>query len=224
MTAPFRDRVEAGQRLGRLLARYAGHDDAIVLGLPRGGVPVAAAVADALDTPLDVFLVRKLGVPGHEELAMGAIASGGGRTLNDDVVADLRISPEVIERVTARESEELARRERLYRGSRPSPEMTNRTIIVVDDGLATGSTMRAAIAALREQRPARIIVAVPVAAPPVCALFDSIADEVVCAITPEPFYAVGLWYEHFKPTSDAEVQHLLRAGQERHDAPVSARS
>lgn len=219
MITPFPDRIEAGRRLGQCLRRYAARDDVIVLGLPRGGVPVAAEVARALGAPLDVFLVRKLGVPGHEELAMGAIASGGARTLNDDVVADLRMSNDAIETVAASESRELARRERLYRGTRPYPEIEGRTVIVVDDGLATGSTMRAAIAGLRQQQPTWIVVAVPVAAPSVCAAFKSIADEVVCAITPEPFYAVGLWYENFRPTADEEVQALLRGAGERPPAP-----
>jgi putative phosphoribosyl transferase len=223
MLTPFPDRTEAGRHLGQALRRYAGRDDVIVLGLPRGGVPVAAEVAETLGAPLDVFLVRKLGVPGHEELAMGAIASGGARTLNDDVVADLRISTDTIATVTRHETRELTRRERLYRGDRPHPDLHNRTVIVVDDGLATGSTMRAAIVSLRQQQPARIVAAVPVAAASVCALIGSIADEIACLMTPEPFYAVGLWYENFRPTSDHEVQNLLRMAQERHCAPQPAR-
>lgn len=221
MTGPFRDRRDAGRQLGKCMRRYADREDVLVLGLPRGGVPVAAQVAVALQAPLDVFLVRKLGVPGHEELAMGAIASGGARILNDDVVAGLGIGEEVIEAVTATEMRELARRERLYRGPRPHPTLTGRTLIVVDDGLATGSTMRVAIAALREHRPARVVVAVPVAAAPVCATIGTIADEISCVLTPEPFYAVGLWYENFRPTTDDEVQILLRVGHEREEAPVS---
>jgi erythromycin esterase-like protein/predicted phosphoribosyltransferase len=214
MAAPFRDRAEAGRQLGAALRHYAGRGDMIVLGLPRGGVPVAAHVAEALRAPLDVFLVRKLGVPGHEELAMGAIASGGARVLNDDVVSDLRIGNDAIEDVTTSESLELARRERLYRGMRPHPEVADRTVIIVDDGLATGSTMRAAISALRSQGPARIVAAVPVAAPSVCADIGRIADEIICKVTPDPFYAVGLWYEDFSPTSDQEVQALLRQAEE----------
>ncbi len=222
MLTPFPDRTEAGRHLGQALRRYAGRDDVIVLGLPRGGVPVAAEVAALLNAPLDLVLVRKLGVPGHEELAMGAIASGGARTLNDDVIADLRISPDTIETVTEHETRELTRREQLYRGDRPHPDLCNRTVIVVDDGLATGSTMRAAISALRQQRPTRIVAAVPVAASSVCALIGSIADEIACVMTPEPFYAVGLWYENFRPTSDHEVQNLVRMAHERQSAPAPA--
>ncbi|HEV2108140.1 MAG TPA: erythromycin esterase family protein [Thermomicrobiales bacterium] len=224
MAAHFRDRVEAGRQLGAALRRYADRDDVIVLALPRGGVPVAARVAEVLNAPLDLFLVRKLGVPGHEELAMGAIASGGARVLNEDLVADLNISESTIEAVASSELRELARRERLYRGTRPQPEIAGRTVIVVDDGLATGSTMRAAIAALRERHPGRIVVAVPVAAPSVCAAFSDIADEVLCTMTPEPFYAVGLWYEDFAPTSDQEVQTLLREAEERRPALRAAGS
>jgi predicted phosphoribosyltransferase len=186
----------------------------LVLALPRGGVPVAYEVARALDAPLDVFLVRKLGVPGHEELAMGAIASGGVRVLNEDVVHHLRIPDEAIEKVARREQQELERREREYRGDRPPPEVSGRTVILIDDGLATGSTMRAAVMALRQQRPARIIVAVPAAAESTCDEFRAEVDEVFCAITPEPFYAVGLWYEDFSQTTDEEVRDLLeRAAQ-----------
>lgn len=219
MLTPFPDRTEAGRHLGQALRRYAGRDDVIVLGLPRGGVPVAAEVAALLNAPLDLVLVRKLGVPSHEELAMGAIASGGARILNDNVIADLRISTDTIETVTAYETRELTRRELLYRGDLPHPDLHNRTVIVVDDGLATGSTMRAAITALRQQRPARIVAAVPVAASPVCAMIGCIADEIACVMTPEPFYAVGLWYENFRATSDTEVRTLLHNARKRQLAP-----
>jgi predicted phosphoribosyltransferase len=205
----FHDRFDAGRILSQEVAAYAGEPGVIVLALPRGGVPVAYEVAHALGVPLDVFLVRKLGVPGHEELAMGAIASGGVRVLNDEVVHELRVSPETIEAVAAREAEELARREREYRGDQPPTDVRGRTVILVDDGLATGSTMRAAAAALRLQHPARLVVAVPVAARSTCADLAREVDDVVCASTPEPFYAVGLWYEDFSQTTDEEVRELL---------------
>ena len=212
----FRDRTEAGQVLANRLVPYANRPDVLVLALPRGGVPVAYEVARMLHAPLDVFLVRKLGVPGHEELAMGALASGGARVLNEEVVRGLHISEEVIAAVAEREQEELARRERLFRGERPAPDVRGRTVILVDDGLATGSTMRAAIAALRQQGPARIVVAVPVGAYETCAELQMEADEVVCARTPEPFHAVGLWYDDFTQTTDEEVHELLaRAAEER---------
>lgn len=209
MPTPFRDRTEAGQLLAEKLSDYAGRPDVLVLALPRGGVPVAYEVARALGVPLDVFLVRKLGVPGHEELAMGALASGGVCVLNDDVVQALNIPGRVIEAAAARERRELKRRERAYRGGRPAPEVRGRAVILVDDGLATGSTMRAAVAALRRLGPARIIVAVPTAAPSTCEEFRHEADECVCDITPDPFYAVGLWYEDFSQTTDDEVRDLL---------------
>ncbi|HWQ32089.1 MAG TPA: phosphoribosyltransferase [Blastocatellia bacterium] len=209
MARAFRDRVEAGRVLATKLTAYAHRPDVLVLALPRGGVPVAFEVAQALDAPLDVFIVRKLGVPGHEELAMGAIASGGGRILNHEVLRYISIPPEVIDEVTAREQRELERRERSYRDDRPPPEVQGRTVILVDDGLATGSTMRAAAAALRAQHPARIIVAVPVASPEVCEEFRSEVDEIICAMTPQPFMAVGLWYENFAQTSDEQVRELL---------------
>src|SRR5215218_1118347 len=193
MAVPFRDRRDAGRQLAARLDRYAGHPDVLVLGLPRGGVPVAFEVATALGAPLDVFLVRKLGVPGHEELAMGAIASGGVRVINPDVVGDWGIPERIIDAVAANEQQELTRRERLYRGTRPTPDVRDKTVILVDDGLATGSTMRAAAAALRQQGPARIVAAVPVAAPAICEVFREVVDETVCAVTPDPFYAVGLW-------------------------------
>ena len=206
----FRDRVEAGQLLGREVARRIGkREDIIVLGLPRGGVPVAFHVAQALDAPLDVFIVRKLGVPGHEELAMGAIASGGVRVLNRDVLSYVPIPQKTIDAVAAREEQELQRRERSYRGARPPLELRGRTVVIVDDGLATGSTMRAAIAAVRKMEPQAIIVAVPVAAPQTCEEFRREVDEMVCLRTPDPFQAVGLWYDDFSQTTDEEVHDLI---------------
>jgi predicted phosphoribosyltransferase len=195
--------------LSERLRAYEGRPDVIVLGLPRGGIPVAFEVARALGAPLDVFVVRKLGVPGHEELAMGAIASGGVRVINEDVVRALRIPEQVIEAAVERETREVRRRESEYRDSRPSPRVDGRVVILVDDGLATGSTRRAAVAALRELDPGRIIVAVPTAAQTTCEELRLEADEVVCDITPEPFYAVGLWYEDFSQTTDDEVRALL---------------
>jgi predicted phosphoribosyltransferase len=208
---PFRDRREAGRRLASELAAYANHPDLRVLALPRGGVPVASEVARALGAPLDVFLVRKLGVPGREELAMGAVATGGVRVLNDDIVRGLRISPQVIDAVAAKEQDELVRRERLYRGDHPPIDVRGRTLILVDDGLATGATMLAAVRALRGQQPARIVVAVPIAAPESCEELRTEVDEIICAITPEPFHAVGFWYEDFSQTTDEEVRDLLAA-------------
>ncbi len=218
MTLPFRDRRDAGRQLAAKLTAYANRPDVIVLGLPRGGVPVAAEVAEALGAPLDAFLVRKLGVPGHEELAMGAIASGGIRVLNEDVVGPLAIPEAVITSVETAERRELARRERLYRGGQPAPEVRDRTVILVDDGLATGSTMRAAAQALRQLHPARLVAAAPLGSATVCASLRDVVDDVVCAETPEPFYAVGIWYEEFGPTSDAEVQEVLRRAAERQPA------
>jgi predicted phosphoribosyltransferase len=210
----FRDRTEAGRVLAERLAAYANRPDVVVLALPRGGVPVAYEVARALHAPLDVFIVRKLGLPGHEELAMGAVASGGLMVLNDQVVRALRIPNSVIESVAAWEQEELARRERLYRGDRPPPDVRGKTVILVDDGLATGSTMLAAVKALRQQQPARIVVAVPIASPDTCELLRTEVDDVVCAATPEPFYAVGLWYRDFSQTTDDEVRELLALSTE----------
>jgi predicted phosphoribosyltransferase len=210
-TELFRDRHEAGRTLAQKLTNYAGRDDVLVLALPRGGVPVAYEVARALGAALDVFIVRKLGVPGHEELAMGAIATGGVRVLNRSVVDAARIPQSEIDRVTAIEDAELRRRERQYRGSRSPPDVRGRVAILVDDGLATGSTMRAAAAALRRQDPAEIVVAVPVASEETCDEFRSEVDRIVCARTPEPFYAVGVWYEDFTQTSDDEVRSLLAA-------------
>jgi len=209
MQSRFRDRVEAGRRLAADLTQYAHRPDVVVLALPRGGVPVAYEVARALGAPLDIFVVRKLGVPGHEEVAMGAVATGGIRVLNDALVRSLGIPRDVIEAVTAREREELARRERLYRGNRAPVDVRGRTVILVDDGLATGATMHAAIRALRQQQPARIVVAVPTASPETCDELKRVVDEVVCATTPDPFYAVGLWYEDFSQTTDEEVRELL---------------
>src|ERR1700730_962947 len=210
----FRDRREAGRLLAAKLAAYANRPDVIVLALPRGGVPVAYEVARALGAPLDVFVVRKLGVPGYEELAMGAVATGGARVLNEKIVRDLRIADYVIDRVEAEEREELARRERAYRGGRPPLDVHGRTVILVDDGLATGATMRAAVKALRQREPARIIVAVPTASPETCEELRAEVDEVVCAITPEPFHAVGYWYEDFTQTTDQEVRELLAHPEE----------
>lgn len=206
----FADRRDAGRALAATLKQYAGRDDVVVLALPRGGVPVAFEVATALDAPLDVFLVRKLGTPGHSELAMGAIASGGIRVLNDDVVKWLGISPEQIDAVAKREQEELERRDTAYRQGGPLPSLANRIVILVDDGLATGSTMRAAVQAVKQQSPARVIVAVPVGARETCQELRALADEVVCTRTPFPFSAVGQWYIDFNQTSDEEVNALLR--------------
>jgi putative phosphoribosyl transferase len=206
----FRDRADAGRLLGGKLREHAGREDVLVLALPRGGVPVGLEVARALHAPLDVFLVRKLGLPGNPESAMGAIASGGVRVLNDSVVKALDISDEEIDRIAQEEAQELERRERAYRGARPPLAVEGKTVILVDDGLATGSTMRAAVRALRRQHPARIVVAVPVGAPDTCAGLTADADEVVCAREPEPFYAVGLWYGDFTQTTDDEVRRLLQ--------------
>jgi putative phosphoribosyl transferase len=217
----FRDRSEAGRFLASQLSRYAGRPDVLVLALPRGGVPVGDEVARALGAPLDVFLVRKLGVPGHGELAMGAIASGGVRVLNQDVVEALGIPPAAIEAVAEREARELARREREYRDGRPAPDVRGRTMILVDDGLATGSTMRAAVAALRQLGPAAIVVAVPTAARETCDELRPLVDEVVCASTPRPFRAVGLWYDDFSQTTDEEVRALLAQAAREAGAPAA---
>jgi erythromycin esterase-like protein/predicted phosphoribosyltransferase len=215
MPVPFRNRVDAGQQLASHLSQYQDRSDVIVLGLPRGGIPVAAEVAMALNVPLDAFLVRKLGVPGHEELAMGAIASGGLRVLNEDTVRELQIPAEAIDAVEANERRELARRERLYRGSQAPPDVTGKTVILVDDGLATGSTLRAGALALREGNPAWLVGAVPVASRAVCDAMRAVVDEMVCAETPEPFYAVGLWYDDFGQTTDDEVRRLLARAESR---------
>jgi len=205
----FRDRTDAGRQLATRLAPYASRGSVMVLGLPRGGVPVAAEVAARLGAPLDVFVVRKLGVPGHEELAMGAIASGGARVLNYDIVAGFGIPASVVEAVTRQERAELERRERRYRGDRGPLAVRERIVILVDDGLATGASMRAAVTALRAREPAYLVVAVPVGAPTTCAAFEAIADEVICAVTPPHFLAVGVWYDDFGQTTDEEVQELL---------------
>jgi len=205
----FHNRIEAGQRLAANLAAYANRPDVLVLALPRGGVPVAFEVARALHASLDVVLVRKLGLPGREELAMGAIAAGGVRVLNADVVEGLRIPSDVIGRVAAVEQREMDRRARVYRGDRPAPELRNRIVILVDDGLATGTTMHAAVAAVRQQQPARIIVAVPTIALASCAVFRSLVDAVVWVIAPEWFGAVGQWYDDFTPPTDDEICVLL---------------
>lgn len=218
MPRRFRNRSEAGLELATRLSSYAGRDDVVVLALPRGGVPVGYEVADLLAAPLEVFLVRKLGVPGHEELAMGAIASGHVTVINEPVVRSLGISPQVIQEAAEREQAELDRREASYRGDRPPIPVAGRTAILVDDGLATGSTMRAAARALRQLRPARIVVAVPVAAPETCEQFQTEVDEVVCLRTPEPFNAVGAWYEDFSQISDEEVWELLDRAWEEHPA------
>jgi putative phosphoribosyl transferase len=216
MERAFPNRAEAGRLLAEKLEKYAGRDDVIVLGLPRGGVPVAYEVAKSLRVPLDVFIVRKLGVPGFEELAAGALASGGVRVLNEDVLRALPNADEIIESVTAKETAELERREKSYRDDRPAPELRDRVVILVDDGLATGATMRAAVKALRQRGVAKIVVAVPVGPPDTCREFEDEADETICASTPEFFQAVGQYYEDFSQTSDEEVRDLLaRAAEDR---------
>lgn len=219
MQWPFRDRREAGRALATLLGRYAGRDDVLVLALPRGGVPVAYEVARALKAPLDVFLVRKLGVPGYEELAMGAIASGGGVVLNEEVVQGLGIPSDVISDVAEEEQRELERREQAYRDGRPPPSVEGKLVILVDDGLATGASIRAAVAALRGLRPAAILVAVPTAAASTCEQLRSEVDDVVPATTPTPFFAVGQSYVDFSQTTDAEVRELLRRAASPAPAP-----
>ena len=210
----FSNRRQAGQALAERLGAYRKQPQVLVLALPRGGVPVASEVAAALDAPLDVFVVRKLGVPHHPEYAMGAIASGGVRVMNPDA-ASLRLDPSEVEAVVVREQQELERRERLYRGTRPPPSLQGRTVILVDDGLATGSTMRAAVLAARQQGAGRIVVAVPVAAPETAESLRGEVDEVVCVATPVPFHAVGLWYDDFDQVSDDEVYTLLAAASNR---------
>lgn len=213
----FRDRTDAGRQLAAQLTHYADRKDVLVLALPRGGVPVAYEVAKELNAPMDVFLVRKLGVPGHQELAMGAIASGGVRVLNEDIVDYLSIPDEIIDAIAAVEQRELERRELAYRGDRPPPDVKGRVVILIDDGLATGSTMRAAATSLRLQKPGWIVVAVPVSSPETCDEFRNEVDEIVCVVTPERFQGVGVWYEDFSQTSDEEVRELLtRATQQQH--------
>ena len=205
----FADRADAGRQLAAGLAEYARQESTVVLALPRGGVPVGVEVATSLDAPLDVYVVRKLGVPGREELAMGALAGDGTCVVDEELVESLGVTPEELDAAVARESAEIARRERAYRDARPAPELAGKTVIVVDDGLATGATMRAAAIALRRHNPAKLVVAVPVAAPRTCASLAQEVDRVVCAFTPEPFHAVGLYYENFDQIGDDEVRQLL---------------
>ena len=219
MERAFPNRTEAGRLLAEKLEKYAGRDDVIVLGLPRGGVPVAYEVARQLRVPLDVFIVRKLGVPGFEELAAGAIASGGVRVLNEDVMRAIPNADEAIALVTAKETAELERREQIYRDGRTAPELRDRVVILVDDGVATGATMRAAVKALRERGAAKIVVAVPVGPPETCREFEEEADEIICATVPEFFQAVGQYYEDFSQTSDEEVRELLARAAQEHDEP-----
>lgn len=222
----FRDRTDAGKHLATKLLSYKDRPDALVLALPRGGVPVAFEVAQALHLPLDIFLVRKLGVPGHQELAMGAISTGGVRVLNEDIVDYLDIPEQIIDAIADEELKELKRRELAYRGNRPEPDVKGKTVILIDDGLATGSTIRAAAQALRQQQPARIIVAVPVSAPDTCDEYRIGVDEIICAVTPEPFLGVGRWYLDFSQTTDEEVRDLLERarGEKREKQMSSARS
>jgi predicted phosphoribosyltransferase len=219
MPLPYRDRADAGRALAADLLAFAGWPDVLVLALARGGVPVAYEIAQLLRAPLDVFVVRKLGVPGHEELAMGAIATGGIVVLNREVLSMLRISREDLDAAIGRERQELARRDREYRDSRPPPQIAGKLVILVDDGLATGSTMLAAVRALREEHPQRIIVAVPVASREAVALLRGEGVEVVCPATPEPFYGVGWWYQDFNQTTDAEVRELLARQSGRAESP-----
>jgi putative phosphoribosyl transferase len=207
----FKDRQDAGRHLAEELSEYAGKPGLLVLALPRGGVPVAYQVARALNAPLDVFLVRKLGLPGQEELAMGAIASGGVRVMNEDLMDMIDIPEQVLEATASHEQQELERRERLYRGDRPFPQIEGRTVILIDDGLATGASMRAAVLGIQAQKPGSVVVAVPVAAPETCREFEAHVDSIVCAVTPEPFYGVGYWYEDFLQTTDEEVRELLES-------------
>jgi len=211
MTKQFQDRIEAGRLLAkRLKATYADRSDVLVLGLPRGGVPVAYEVAKVLHAPLDICIVRKLGVPGNKELAMGAIALGGIMVMNENLVKSLTICQKAIAKVVATEQQELERRDHLYRGTRPVPDLTHRTIIIIDDGIATGSTLKAALSTIKQQQPERIVVAVPVAPPQIRQELKREVDEVVCLLSPENFYAIGLWYNDFSPTTDAEVSNLLQ--------------
>ena len=213
--ALFRDRRDAGRKLAKKLLAYANRSDVVVLALPRGGVPVAYEVALALKAPVDIFTVRKLGLPGHEELAMGAIATGGARVINQDIVRTFNIPQGMIEAVAKRELQELERRERIFRGDRPMRDVYNKTVILIDDGLATGASMHAAIMGLRAKNPARIIAAVPTAALETCEAFKQLVDEMICATTPEPFYGVSRWYEDFSQTTDEEVQSLLQEASQQ---------
>jgi putative phosphoribosyl transferase len=209
----FQDRADAGKLLAKKLVAYRDQPNVLILALPRGGVPVAAEVARELHAPLDVFVVRKLGVPGQEELALGAIAMGGIRVLNRAVMQELQITPDQLDALTASEQEELIRRQHLYRDSRPLPEIRDQTVILIDDGLATGATMRAAVLALRQQHPSRLVVAVPAGAPETCEQFQDEVDDIVCAITPSPFRSVGSWYENFPQVTDDEVRDQLAEAQ-----------
>lgn len=222
-TKSFRDRRHAGAVLGRSLTQYANRDDVLVLGLPRGGVPVAFEIATRLDAPLDVLIVRKLGVPGHEELAMGAIASGGIRVLDHDLIRRARVSQPALDAVIRREMAELERREQMFRGARPPLDVTGKTVILVDDGLATGSSMLAAIGALRTRNPGKIVAAVPIAPPETCRAVRERVDEMLCSITPQQMYAVGVWYEDFSQTTDAEVRLLLDQAESLHTQPTPRR-
>lgn len=210
----FKDRSEAGRRLAAALARYANRPDVIVLALPRGGVPVAFPVAEALHAPLDILIVRKLGLPGHEELAMGAIATGGVQLLNPEIARQFGVTREQLQAAISRERAELERRERAYRGDLPWPDLRGKTVILVDDGLATGASMRAAVLAVKQQQPASLVVAVPVASVETCDMLRDEVDDVICLETPQPFYAVGLWYQEFGQTSDEEVRALMRRARE----------
>lgn len=214
MTVLYQDRFDAGRQLAAHLQAYANRQDVLVLALPRGGVPVASVVASVLRAPLDVFLVRKLGVPGQEELALGAIAMGNVQVLNAEVVHALHLPEQTIEQIVQKEQKELERREHLYRDERPSPDLRNRVVILVDDGLATGASMRAAVRAVRRQHPARLVVAVPVAEPSVCEALRAEVDEAICVHTPAPLYGVGYWYRDFSQTSDQEVHDLLEQAEQ----------
>ena len=213
--ALFSDRRDAGRKLAQKLSAYANRSDVVVLALPRGGVPVAYEVALALNAPLDIFTVRKLGLPGHEELAMGAIATGGARVINQDVVRSFNVPRGVIEAVAKQELNELERRERVFRGNRIMPEIHGKTAILIDDGLATGASMQAAILGLRAKNPARIVVAVPTAPLETCEAFKKLVDEMICATSPEPFYGVGQWYEDFSQVTDEQVQTLLKQASQQ---------
>ena len=213
--ALFNDRRDAGRKLAQKLSAYANQSDVVVLALPRGGVPVAYEVALALNAPLDIFTVRKLGLPGHEELAMGAIATGGARVINQDVVRSFNVPRGVIEAVAKQELNELERRERVFRGNRIMPEIHGKTAILIDDGLATGASMQAAILGLRAKNPARIVVAVPTAPLETCEAFKKLVDEMICATSPEPFYGVGQWYEDFSQVTDEQVQTLLKQASQQ---------
>jgi putative phosphoribosyl transferase len=224
MNIRFRDREDAGRQLGEALSRYAGRRDAFVLGLPRGGIPVAWHAARAIDAPLDVFVVRKLGLPSQPELAMGAVASGGIRMLNREVIQSMGVSEESIAAVQREEEEELRRRERLYRGDRPFPSLRDKTVIIVDDGLATGATMRVAVKALRRHDPAGVVAAAPVSSPAAFDALEKECDEVVALSVPQPMFAIGEWYMNFAQTSDAEVREILHRAAGPDAAGAEARA